>query len=144
MKHIKTFNENLNNFPTYKRGEVVVYLRRDVQLDKSTVKDIVKRFGCDLIDKIYDNGFIIKTEDGKEEFSGSEIVENYPEFFDSYERLDLKDKYVDDNLDDISDDIELLRDLVGSLDKFGKSKLPKDWNDRIDSIIMKLDKIKIR
>lgn len=144
MKHLKRFNEELiNDIPTFNRGEVIVYANRNNNVDISTVKDIAKRFGYEVKDKVYDNGYIIKCEPGQEEIAGSDLVDNYPEFFDSYEREDIKDSYIVDACGDIIEDVESLRDSVGYLNEFGRSQLPKDWNDNIELIIEKLNNIKL-
>lgn len=144
MKHLKRFNEELvPNIPTYKRGETIVWLRRDADISDSTVKDIARKLGYDIAGEAYDNGFIIKCEPGQEKQCGADFVDNYPEFFDSYEREDLKDKYIWDELSDISLAVETLRDEdSGNLNKFGRSMLSKDWNQKIDEIIKRLENIK--
>jgi hypothetical protein len=70
------------------------------------------------------------------------FVENYPEFFDSYEREDIKDTYICDECDDIISELEGIRDSVGELNGFGKSVLSKDWNQNIDEVIKRLEKLK--
>ena len=39
-------------------------------------------------------------------------------------------------------DVEVLRDSIGNLNKFGRSMLPDDWNKNIDEIISRLENIK--
>jgi hypothetical protein len=98
--------------------------------------------GYEAIGQAYDSGYIIKCEPGQEQQCGSDFVDNYPEFFESHEREDIKDTYLYDECEDIIDDIEDLRDSIGNLNSFGRSSLPKDWNDRIDEVIKRLENIK--
>jgi hypothetical protein len=143
MKHLRKFNEELvPNMPLYKRGETIVWLRRDAGISESTVKDIAKKLGYEIGDQAYDNGYVVKCEPGMEKQCGSDFIDNYPEFFESHEREDIKDTYLYDEFDDIISDINELRDSVGNLNKFGKSTLPNDWNEKIDKVIYRLKNIK--
>lgn len=143
MKHLRRFNEELvPNIPTYKRGETIVWLRRDAGISESTVKDIAKRLGYEIGGQAYDNGYIVKCDPGQENQCGSDFVDNYPEFFESHEREDIKDTYLWDECGYIIDDVEVLRDSIGNLNKFGRSMLPDDWNENIDEIISRLENIK--
>lgn len=142
MKHLKKFNEAISDIPTYNKGEVVIWVRRDVDISDNTIKDIAKKLGYELLGEGYDKGFIIKCEPGQEQQCGSDFVDNYPEFFESYEREDIKDKHLYDECENIIDDIEDIRDSIGTLNKFGRSQLPNNWNDEIDNIISKLENIK--
>ena len=47
-----------------------------------------------------------------------------------------------DECDDIISEIEGIRDSVGELNEFGKSVLSKDWNQNIDEVIKRLEKLK--
>ena len=143
MKYLKRFNEELvNDIPTYNRGEVIVWVRRDSNISDNTVKDIAKKLGYESLGEGYDKGFIIKCDPGHEKQCGSDFVDNYPEFFESYERVDIKDANLYDECDDIISDIENIRDSIGTLNKFGRSQLPKNWNEKIDKIISRLENIK--
>jgi hypothetical protein len=100
MKHLKKFNEELvPRFPTSKKGEVLVFLNRGVDISENTVRDIAKKLGYEISGEAYDGGYIIKTVPGQEEQAGSDFVDNYPEFFGSYEREDAKDDYLYNELD---------------------------------------------
>ena len=139
MKHLKKFNEELvPRFPTHNKGEVIVYSK---ELDYNTAQVIAKKLGYEITGEV-SGGFLVKTPIGEEEQAGSDFVDNYPEFFGGSEREDIKDTMIYDELDDIKDDVETLRDSVGSLNKFGKSMLPNDWNDNIDKIINRLQNAK--
>ena len=143
MKHLKKFNEELiNDIPTYKKGEVIVWLKSDADISDNTVKDIARKLGYGFAGEAYDNGFIIKCNPGDEQQCGSDFIDNYPEFFDSYEREDIKNTRLYDECDDIIDEIEELRDSIGSLNKFKRSSLPDDWNNKIDEVIKRLEDIK--
>ena len=143
MKHLRKFNEELvSRFPSHKKGEVVVFANRNADIGYDTVKDLARKLGYEVTGEIYDNGYIVKTKPGEEESTGAVFVENYPEFFDSYEREDIKDTYIYDECDGIISEIEGIRDSVGNLNEFGKSVLSKDWNQNIDEVIKKLEKLK--
>ncbi len=140
MKHLKKFNEELvPRFPSYNRGEVIVFSK---DLDYKSAQMFAKKLGYEITGEVRDDGYLVKTPIGEEEQAGADFVDNYPEFFYSYEREDIKDTMVYDELDDIKSDIEDLRDSLGSLNKFGKSLLPNDWNDNIDKIITRLQNTK--
>jgi hypothetical protein len=143
MKHLKKFNEELvTRFPSHKKGEIVVFANRNADIGYDTVKDLARKLGYEVTGEIYDNGYIVKSDPGGEEKAGAAFVENYPEFFDSYEREDIKDTYIYDECDNIISEIEAIRDIVGNLNKYGKSVLPDDWNQNIDEVIKKLEDLK--
>lgn len=143
MRHIRKFNEEqVPRIPTYKRGEIVVWANRgNKEIDYSFVKVLAKNLGYEMVGEIHD-GYIIKTKPGEEEKVGAEFVDNYPEFFSGYEREDIKDTYIVDKFEDIILELQDMMDSVGSINEFGKSVLPKKWNQDIDNIIKKLEKIK--
>lgn len=141
MKHLKKFNEELvSRFPMYKRGEIIVFTNDD--LDYSFVKSLSKKLGYKVTGEFLDNGYIVETEPGEEEKVGAEFVDNYPEFFGGYEREDVKNTHIYDECDSIISDIEEIRDSVGNLNKYGKSVLSDDWNQNIDEVIKRLEKLK--
>lgn len=142
MKHIRKFNEELvPKQEVYKRGEVLVWTKKNTSLE--TVKDISNKLGYEVISEMFDgDAYLIKCLPGKEEICGSDFVDNYPEFFETFERLDIKTVYIQENIKDIIYDIEGLRDKLGEVNKFGKSIIPKDWNNKIEDVIYKLNKIK--
>jgi len=143
MKHLKKFNEELvPRFPSYKKGEVVVWLTRNADISEDTVKDIAKRLGYQVIGEGFHDGYIIKCNPGEENQCGADFVDNYPEFFASYEREDLLSNHLYEKCDDIIYSVEVLRDSLGTLNKFGRANLPKDWNSNIDEIIKNLEDIK--
>lgn len=143
MKHLRKFNEELvTRFPSHKRGEIVVFANRNADIGYNTVKDLARKLGYEVTEEIYDNGYIVKSEPGQEEKAGAAFVENYPEFFDSYEREDVKDTYIYDECDNIISEIEAIRDSVGNLNEWGKSVLPDDWNQNIDEVIKRLEDLK--
>ena len=140
MKHLKRFNEELvARFPQHNRGEVIVFAK---DLDYKGAQIFAKKLGYEITGEVRDDGYLVKTPIGEEEQAGADFVDNYPEFFYGYEREDIKDTMIYDELDDIKGDVEDLRDSLGSLNKFGKSLLPNDWNDNIDKIITRLQNTK--
>jgi len=140
MKHLKKFNEELvPRFPSHNRGEVIVFSN---DLDYKTAKVIAKKLGYEITGEVRDGDFLVKTPIGEEEQAGADFVDNYPEFFNGYEREDIKDTMIYDEMDGIIDEVSELRDSLGSLNKFGKSMLPDGWNDNIDKIITRLQNTK--
>jgi hypothetical protein len=111
-------------------------------LDYSFVKSLAKKPGYKVTGEFLDNGYIVETEPGEEEKVGAEFVDNYPEFFGGYEREDVKNTHIYDECDSIISDIEEIRDSVGNLNKYGKSVLSDDWNQNIDEVIKRLEKLK--
>lgn len=142
MKHLKSFNEELvTKFPQYSRGEVVIF-SSDRNIDLGTVKYLVSKLGFECIGEIYGNGFVIQVPNGEEEKSGKIITDKYPDFFGGFERIDVNMDNIYSKCDDIIGEVEGLRDSLGSLNKFGTSLLPKDWNQNIDNIIEDLNRLK--
>lgn len=140
MKYLKRFNEELvPRFPTHNKGEVIVYSK---DLDYKNVQVFAKKLGYEVVGEVRDDGYLVKTPIGQEEQAGADFVDNYPEFFYSHEREDIKDTMIYEELDDIKNDVENLRDSLGSLNKFGKSVLLDNWNDDIDKIISRLQNAK--
>ena len=103
---------------------------------------LLKKLGYKVTGEFLDNGYIVETEPGEEEKVGAEFVDNYPEFFGGYEREDVKNTHIYDECDSIISDIEEIRDSVGNLNKYGKSVLSDDWNQNIDEVIKRLEKLK--
>jgi len=142
MKYLKKYNEELvTKFPQYSRGEVVVF-SSDRDLDQSTANYLVSKLGFKCTGQIYGNGFIIEVPKGEEEKSGKIIKDKYPDFFGGYERIDVNMDNIYNQCDDIISEVENLRDSLGSLNEFGSSLLPKDWNQSVDNIIEDLKKLK--
>ena len=143
MKHLKKFNEELvSRFPQYKRGEVIVFTNRS-DADYELVKHLTRKLGYEVVGEYLDDGYVIKVPIGKEKESGQDFVDNYPEFFTSWHREDVKDSYLWDEIEDISKHVQELSDKLGNLNKFGSTMIPKDWNEHIDDVIERLQKIKI-
>jgi len=142
MKHLKKYNEELTTrFPQYKRGEVVIYAN-DHDIDTDFVKRLVKKFGYKCIGEIYDTGFVIEVPKGEEVKAGKTLIEKYPEFFDSYDRLDINSDSIYTKCDEIVLSIENLRDSIGKMNQFGTPMLPKNWNKSIDNIVSELNKLR--
>ena len=138
MRHIKKFNES-SEVPLFKRGEVLVFAKKET--DQETIKSISKKLGVSLDRKhsIDDDIFVIKTPIGKENETGQDFIDNYPEFFYGFEREDI-------NLENIYNEIEDIKDSLGNLDQyFGhrSGRVDPKINIEIDNIIEKLQKLKI-
>jgi hypothetical protein len=137
MKHIKNFNEAAK-VPLYTKGEIFVFTKKNVSLD--TIADCAKQLGGELNSKYeYPDYYLIKTPVGKEDVIGQDFVDSYPEFFTSYERRDINLEGMMDAIDEISDDVRYLDDYIGGTKKYIK----EGFNDAIDAIIEKLNKLKV-
>lgn len=141
MKYLKKFNESVTRFPQYKRGEVIVFAV-DNDIDTKFVNSLVRRLGYKCIGEIYDTGFVIEVPKGDEIKVGEMLIGKYPEFFGSYDRLDVNSDGIYTKCDEIVNQIENLRDSIGSLNKFGVPILPKNWNKSIDLVISELNSLK--
>lgn len=136
MKYIRKFKES-SSIPLYTKGEILVFVNRGVKED--TISDIAKQLGAELDVRMeYPDYYLIKTPIGKEEVIGQDFVDNYPEFFNSYERRDINLERMMDEIDEITSDVESIHDYIGGTKKYFK----KGFNEYIDSIIKRLEKIK--
>ena len=127
--------------PLYKKGEIIIYsYSTDITSEFITV--LLNRHGLELISQVYDNAFLIKCPSGKEIESADSFIKKYPEFFDSYEREDIRVNYIYDKIESIVDRVENIGDFFGNLDK--RNINTKSYNDYIDSIIKSLVEIKIK
>lgn len=139
---ILRFNES-SQIALYSKGEVLVFPRHaygDKMVSDKTVADCAKQLGYQY-DPSYDTGseFLIKCPVGKEDEAGAAFEDNYPEFFSGYERRDLNMEWMSDTIDDIVDDVRGLEEFVGNIKGVDVS-----MNDRIDAIIVKLNKLKVK
>ena len=81
--------------------------------------------------------FLVNTPVGKEDMVGKLFVEDYPEFFDGYERRDL-------NLENIFEEVDDIMTMVDGLQDFVKLKsVDEGINSAIDEIIKRLKKLKV-
>lgn len=126
--------------PVYQKGEIIIWSEsRDVDYDFA--EKLLKRVGLKIIGEPYDRGFLVKCEPGKEEETAKMIINRFPEFFDSYEREDIR-------LPFITDKVEKISDKVADIETFFESTLQKNvnvtkYNKYIDDIINELNKLKI-
>lgn len=136
MKYIKKFNE-ASSIPLYSKGEILVFTKRD--LDEKTIEDISKQLGVEY-DERYSVGnseFLIKTPIGQENRVGQDFVDNYPEFFSSFERRDI-------NMEEMFDKIHQTSRRVRDLDEYiGNTLVNPKINSDIDEIIELLKSLKI-
>ena len=134
-------DEAVSRFPQYKRGEVLVFTNRS-DADYELVGHLARKLGYEVIGEYLDDGYVIKVPVGEERESGQDFVDNYPEFFTSWDREDVKDTYLWDEIEDISNHVQELSYKLGNLNKFGSTMIPEDWNEHIDEVINRLQKIK--
>ncbi len=108
MKYIKPINEWKS--PAYTRGEVTIFTKRSSDVDFDFAQKIAKLLGYEVKEQVYDNAYVVLCEPGKEEQCGSAFVEDYPEFFESYEREDVRSTKLTDIGDDIKERVQDLMD----------------------------------
>ena len=158
LKHLRKFNEGeqLDLFatpvnppkiatrnPQYTKGEILVFPTNDYTSGKFKKGDGIIGAVCKSLgyehDETYYVGdyFLVKCPVGQEEIAGETILKRYPEFFDNYERRDIRNENLYKIIDHINNDIGELEDMIG------KTFLSNQWNVQIDEIIRDLNKIKI-
>lgn len=141
LKHFEGMSEKIPlRQPIYKKGEILIWSEsRDVDYDFA--KKLLKRVGLELIGEPYDRGFLVKCPSGEEISTAKKVIERFPEFFDSYEREDIRVEYISDRVERIGDKVESIEDFFGSLTN--KNVNVKKYNAFIDDIIKELTDIKI-
>lgn len=141
MKYIKLFESEVPlRQPSYKKGEVLIFSERDV--DYGFAEKLLKRLGLKLIGEPYDNTFLVKCESGKEVETAEMIITRFPEFFNSYEREDIRMPFIVDKVEKITDKVAGIEDFFERIDK--KFINIKKYNDYLDDIINELDDLKIK
>lgn len=126
--------------PVYQKGEITIW-SESRYVDYDFAEKLLKRVGLKIIGETYDRGFLVKCEPGKEEETAKMIINRFPEFFDSYEREDIR-------LPFITDKVEKITDKVADIETFFESTLQRNvnitkYNKHIDDIINDLNKLKI-
>lgn len=137
---IKKFNqsfESLTNQPRYLRDKFIIFTRPKINID--LVRGILRKYDINEVEEYMDGVFLVKASlDIVESFIG-----DYPEFFESYSRVDINLEEAWDACEEVIDLVRNLQDSLGELDKWGKNKMSKNWNANIDQIINVLQKMKI-
>lgn len=143
INNFSKFLENISN-PNYSDGEVLIFT--DKSIDESFVKQVSKILGYEYVGQYghSNNSFIIKTKSGDEEIVGKKFTDKYPEFFTGYQKLDLREELVLNMVDEIKLDVQELYDnYIGYVDD--RQTIDKNrFNEDIDSIIGKLNSLKIK
>jgi hypothetical protein len=151
---VTTLDTMLLRSPVYNKGEIIIWSDnvkyRDkyqswthfTSVDYDFVEKLLRRVGLKLIGEPYDGGFLVKCEPGKEVESAEMVISRFPEFFDSYEREDVRMPF-------ISNKVEKIKDKVEDIERFFESTLKKNvnvtkYNKYIDDIIKDLDNLKIK
>jgi hypothetical protein len=127
--------------PVYQRGEIIIW-SEDRDVDYDFAEKLLRRLGLKLIGEPYDRGFLIKCEPGKEEETAKKVIERFPEFFDSYEREDIRQPFISNKVDEIKDKIEDIERFFESSIK--RNVNPTKYNKYIDDIIKDLNNLKIK
>jgi hypothetical protein len=130
--------------PVYQKGEIIIWSDnvKNKDVDYDFADKLLKRVGLKLIGEPYDGGFLVKCEPGKEEESAKKVIERFPEFFDSYEREDIRQPFISNKVDEIID-------LVEDIERFFESSIKRnvnvtEYNKHIDDIIKELEELKIK
>ncbi len=127
--------------PVYQRGEIIIW-SEDRDVDYDFAEKLLRRLGLKLIGEPYDRGFLVKCEPGKEEETAKKVIERFPEFFDSYEREDIRQPFISNKVDEIKDKIEDIERFFESSIK--RNVNPTKYNKYIDDIIKDLNNLKIK
>lgn len=145
MRYIKLF-ENVIPLqqPSYKKGEVIIWSDqlKNKDVDYEFAEKLLKRVGLQIIGEPYDGGFLVKCEPGKEIESAKMAIAKFPEFFDSYQREDIRMPFIWNKMEEITDKVSGIEDFFEKIDK--KFINVKKYNDYIDDIINELDNLKIK
>lgn len=137
---IRQYTEEITRFSQNKRGEIIVVSKRRLSTD--LVSDIAENLGYSFVDQLdgrYE--YIIKTPVGKENSAGQDFVDNYPEYFESFYRQDVRGDHVNSELEEVKDLIDDLLD--NSYGDYDKGLINSDWNEKIDYILEKLESLKL-
>ncbi len=127
--------------PLYKKGEITIY-SYSKDMNYTVAKVLLNRLGLEIITEVYENAFLVKCPNGKEIESAENVIKKYSEFFESYDREDIRINYINDKIINIVDKVENINDFFGRLNK--KNINTKEYNDHIDNIIRSLIDIKIK
>jgi hypothetical protein len=144
MRYLKLF-ENVIPLqqPSYKKGEVIIWSDqiKNKDVDYDFAKKLLDRVGLKLVGEPYDGGFLVKCEPGKEVESAQMAISRFPEFFDSYQREDIRMPFIWNKIEEITDKVASIEDFFERTDR--KFVNIKKFNAYIDDIINELDKLKI-
>jgi hypothetical protein len=130
----------LSKYPQYNRGEIIVFAHRG-EIDYEMAQKIAKKLGYKIIGEPYDYGYSVETKPGEEEQVGRDFVENYPEFFQGWEREDIRIPKINKITQEIIEDVDWLNDFFEYTDK-RRFINTEEFNNHIDYIIQKLNNIK--
>ena len=111
-------------------------------MNKLFAEKLLKRVNLKLVGEPYDGGFLVKCEPGKEVESAQMAINRFPEFFDSYQREDIRQPFINNKVEEITDKVSGIEDFFERIDK--KFINVKKYNDYIDDIINELDNLKIK
>lgn len=129
--------ESLTNQPRYLKDKFIIFPRSKVHIDFA--RKILKRYDISEVEGYMDDAFLVKTTLDIVE----SVIGDYPEFFESYSRVDINLEEAWSGCEEAIESIRELQDSLGNLNKWGKTKMPKNWNANIDEIINILQKMKI-
>ena len=129
----------VTRFPQQNRGEVIVCSSRDVDYDMA--KKLAIKLGYDITGESHDYCYVVKTPVGEEEQSGQDFIDNYPEFFNSWEREDNRYMEIVNIVDNLKEEIDYIEDFFEYSDR--RRFINEDeFNEHIDKIIGQLNKLK--
>lgn len=141
---VTTLDTMVLRSPVYNKGEIIIWSdnvkNRDVDYDFA--EKLLRRVGLKLIGEPYDGGFLVKCEPGKEEESAEKVLARFPEFFDSYEREDIRMPFISNKVDDLVGQVEGIVDFFEST--LQRNVNVAKYNKYIDDIINELNNLKIK
>ena len=135
----KEFNNTIS--PQIEKGKIVIFPHSGDGVDVSFIEIFCQKLGYKYLDE-FGGGFLIETPHGEEDKVGKDFNESYPEFFQGYERRDLRYLHVNDKIFKISEDVNCIGDYIEYTDS-RRFVDPIAFNLYIDKIINDLNSLKI-
>lgn len=130
-------------YPQFKKGKVLIHTGFRDDLDIPFVEKICNVLGCKLSCEFYNGMYEIETPIGEEVKVAMDFIDNYPEFFESYERIDIRVDYISDIVERVKGNTqELFDNYIGFTDN-KRIINTSDFNGDIDKIIDDLNSLKI-
>lgn len=130
------FNES-SKIRMHKKGEIYLHINYDKQFSKKTIYELLQSIDIEVLG-IDNNQILIKTPIGKEMETGKFIIDKLPFIFEDYYRRDINVEYIFNEISGISKDVQNLEDYVGGI------SISDEFNKDIDSIINRLEKLKVK
>lgn len=136
-------NEEFGNSisPQIERGKIILYTNGEDDIDVSFIKIFCKKLGYTYHSE-YGGGYLIETPIGEELEVGEDFIGRYPEFFESYERRDLRYYFITSKIDKLLEDVSCIEDYIEYTDN-RRFINPIKFNSHIDKIVNELESLKV-